>query len=641
MSGDGVTTPLTNTPSGAQPLRAIIYIRVSTPGQSEEAGSTSLDVQLQACRKKAAELGATVIDVVQDIHTGTEVLERPGMRKLTDELVPTLRPDFIIAFHPWRFARTWPVYGYILVVTEPYGVSLRTVHLDQIGSGALQSLMTAMVVGSGQLDNEQRRTSSMANMRARMEAGKYRPGNKPPYGYRFGHDGEGRSQRKTHLIPDEDPTPDGKPATAPVVRRMYAALAGGMKLMALAHELNEEGVPTAAGAQEWTYRHVGQIIERELYRGITHLNTRKAVPVTGPRNPNTTRKPYRDEPRDEAEWIALKEPEKVVPPLVQPDVWAAANAQRTSNRATASRNNPDPTRYLFRGHVVCATCGKPVSCISQSRGRGDTTKRPSYRVAKRGHDHCGCAGRSMTAADLDAQAWRKVRDVLLHPVHVLADYQARIMAVSDDELATSQELTDLDTRCAAIAKKLVRTRALLEDEDDTAEIAVLKERRGELAAQLKAAQTEREAIVNRKAEWVAAREQFNDIEAWLTEAATDVDALDWHGAQERLRKLNVVVRLGTTQDTPRFVVDLAVPKYPRAFTVKRAGDRATPTAQERREKEARWHGPNGVYGGAGMPDWVAAQGGESCVVGGYSTTGCRGSTPSRVAPPHSARIAAR
>src|SRR5256714_14188871 len=66
------------------PLRAAIYVRVSTQGQEEDG--TSLDTQLERCRAHCAERGYTVAEehVYREVHTGTELWERKKLSQLRD-----------------------------------------------------------------------------------------------------------------------------------------------------------------------------------------------------------------------------------------------------------------------------------------------------------------------------------------------------------------------------------------------------------------------------------------------------------------------------------------------------------------------------------------------------------------------------
>jgi site-specific DNA recombinase len=89
------------------PLTAVIYLRVSTPGQVRRALNPegySLPGQRAACKRLAADLGATVIaEYVEPGRTGTNT-RRPALQRMLAEL-DTLKPNFVIFYDLSRSAR--------------------------------------------------------------------------------------------------------------------------------------------------------------------------------------------------------------------------------------------------------------------------------------------------------------------------------------------------------------------------------------------------------------------------------------------------------------------------------------------------------------------------------------------------------
>ena len=60
--------------------RAIIYARVSTTRQADDG--VSIDAQIEQCHKKAAEMGAAVLQVFRDDGiTGTSALKRHAFQR--------------------------------------------------------------------------------------------------------------------------------------------------------------------------------------------------------------------------------------------------------------------------------------------------------------------------------------------------------------------------------------------------------------------------------------------------------------------------------------------------------------------------------------------------------------------------------
>jgi site-specific DNA recombinase len=88
--------------------RAIVYMRVSTKAQADRDGNAegySLPTQRTACRLRAEQLGAVVVDEYIDKDTGTRVDKRPAMLALIERVKQERDVDFVIVHQLSRFAR--------------------------------------------------------------------------------------------------------------------------------------------------------------------------------------------------------------------------------------------------------------------------------------------------------------------------------------------------------------------------------------------------------------------------------------------------------------------------------------------------------------------------------------------------------
>ena len=93
-------------------MNVAIYARVSTTQQAEHG--YSLETQIEACKKKAVELGATSIkEYVDDGYSGA-YLERPALDSLRDALSAKLH-DCVIIYDTDRLARDTML---LLLITE-------------------------------------------------------------------------------------------------------------------------------------------------------------------------------------------------------------------------------------------------------------------------------------------------------------------------------------------------------------------------------------------------------------------------------------------------------------------------------------------------------------------------------------------
>ena len=82
--------------------RAVIYARVSTERQADEG--LSVESQIQACRRKADELGAAVVNVYRDDGISGRTDARPGFRAAIHHCT-LVGADFMVCWSSSRFAR--------------------------------------------------------------------------------------------------------------------------------------------------------------------------------------------------------------------------------------------------------------------------------------------------------------------------------------------------------------------------------------------------------------------------------------------------------------------------------------------------------------------------------------------------------
>jgi site-specific DNA recombinase len=93
-----MTTEASDTP----PKRALIYLRVSTPGQAEDG--FSLDSQLDLCRKHAESKGWALVDTITNGGVSGRSLDRNGLSKA---LQPAREGeiDILLSYDVDRFCR--------------------------------------------------------------------------------------------------------------------------------------------------------------------------------------------------------------------------------------------------------------------------------------------------------------------------------------------------------------------------------------------------------------------------------------------------------------------------------------------------------------------------------------------------------
>ena len=114
------------TPTPRQALRVAIYCRVSSAGQE---GNSSLDTQAERCRTYASERGWIVTEVFREVHTGSELFERPQLNRLR-EVVRSHDCDVVLAYALDRLSRSQAHLGFLLSEFDHLGVRLALVTED-------------------------------------------------------------------------------------------------------------------------------------------------------------------------------------------------------------------------------------------------------------------------------------------------------------------------------------------------------------------------------------------------------------------------------------------------------------------------------------------------------------------------------
>jgi site-specific DNA recombinase len=109
VTSQGVTRDSSWSDNGDSPTRtAAIYLRVSTVRQARSGGEAegySIPAQRQACRRKAEELGASVVDEYIDAGASARSADRPALQALLHRLRQQRDIDYVLVHKLDRLAR--------------------------------------------------------------------------------------------------------------------------------------------------------------------------------------------------------------------------------------------------------------------------------------------------------------------------------------------------------------------------------------------------------------------------------------------------------------------------------------------------------------------------------------------------------
>ncbi len=424
--------PSTN---GHGPKRAVLYARVSTDEQARSG--YSLAQQIEALREYAALKGYEVLDEVEDAGQSGASLERPGMDRVRD-LVAAGGVSVVLAQDRDRFARE-PAYHYLLRREfEENGTKIRA--LNDRGDESPEGELTDGILD--QLAKYERAKTAERSRRGKLRKareGKIIANNGVDYGFKY------NDARDSYEVDAQ---------TMPVVRRIFAMVAGGLPLNAVAERLTGEGVELPYSRyrrlKRWnvtfirdcivgddvyrphTFEEISTLVRPEVASrldpeksyGIWWFNRRrsKATQISVPDSNGGRRykQRVRYAPRPREEWIAVPVPDSGVPR----EIVDAARQAIKHNRAPSNAGR----RFweLSGGFVRCGLCGHVMdSHTTANPGRPVYFYYACRTRYKKGVEACS-NGKYLAAAKVEALVWEGVTKLLKDPEQLRADLDAMI-----------------------------------------------------------------------------------------------------------------------------------------------------------------------------------------------------------------------
>jgi site-specific DNA recombinase len=526
-------------------MRAAIYVRVSSQGQADGA---SLPSQEAAARDYAERHGYTVAHIYREVHTGTELYERPQMTLLREGL-RAKQFDTIICHSVDRLSRDPLHLGTIIGEAENVGVTVQfvTEPLDSTPEG----MLVRYIVGyAGKVEHQRIKERTERGKRQRLESGRLSGYGTAPFGYRWGDDDPtDRRKRKTHLVLDE--------ATAPIAARMFAMAAEGHSLGKIVHWLAEQGIPTPKGNATWTRRTLHGILKNPAYTGTAIGQRRQHVTERRQEQNRRYAKKASDKVtvnHDRPLEQQVRLPDGVIPPIVDLQTFEAVAQRLKRNQAESSRNSSNPEAFLLRaGFVVCGYCGAPLTArmlgTLQSRKSAERVKRAYYAHPPRSSNVRQECGRhnSILAEEVDRQVWEDIWHIIEYPETLIANAER---AMADDP--TAADLAALDRQLASFSRQLDNlTRAVGNADDDDVRAALMDQLKL-LTTNKRQAEAERATLGARQSAWQANRDGLGGFVAFLRNVRENWRTLDYLGRRRVLAWLQVKVRLYDRDADPRW-----------------------------------------------------------------------------------------
>lgn len=352
--------------------RAVIYIRVSTSKQADtdfDPDGLSLPAQRDACLRKAAELGAEVVDEYMDRGESAKTADRPQFQAMIRRITEDRDVDFVILDKINRFARNRRDDANVLFELRKAGAALISVkeNIDDTPAG---KLMHGILATLAEFESANNGTEALKGMTQKARVG-------------------------------------GTPGRAPIGYKNVRLPKPGSKMGVAIVEVDDERAPHIRWAfeqyatGEWTTQTLADALEARGLRSVP-IGDRPAKPIAKNRVAHVLANPY---------YIGLvtfrgMQYEGRHDPLIEPALFAQVQAV-LKDRANSGEKTQKHHHYL-KGTVFCGECGSRL-VFSRNTGRGGTYDYFKCQGQQNGVD---CSIRYLRADDVEAKVesvWREVQ----------------------------------------------------------------------------------------------------------------------------------------------------------------------------------------------------------------------------------------
>lgn len=347
--------------------KAIIYARVSTTRQADDG--VSIDAQIEQCERKAAELGAAVIQIFRDDGiTGTSALKRHAFQRAINYCAYN-DIDYFIVWSTSRFARNKIDAASYKQILKESGTRLvyvsMSINSDTDEGWFTDSLMEIM-------DEHYSRQVSRDTKRSMMKnAGEgFYNGGRTPLGYVAVKVGKRRK-----LVPE--------PSETGLIQEIFRRFANGESAVSICRELNNAGI--SYRGVEFQSASLSRLLKNKVYIGLTIFN-------------RTTKRKL----NPESEWI-IRETHKAI---IDKQIFDKVQTRFTPR--TVTTGSPNST-FFFTGILRCGSC-KSALIIETATGRNRTY---SYYNCGRFRKGYTCKSRRIPARQFDKYLLEIVLEKLL------------------------------------------------------------------------------------------------------------------------------------------------------------------------------------------------------------------------------------
>jgi site-specific DNA recombinase len=374
-------------------MRAAIYVRVSTPKQTE---NQTIEQQIIRLKTHIEEQGwiLKADHIYRDDGYSGAKLNRPGLDSLRDRAA-LAEFDIVLVTVPDRLSRNYVHQMLLIEEFERHHIRVEFLERpmsDKPHDRLLLQIRSAVAEYERTLIGERMRRGRLMKYRA----GQLLPWGRRPYGYQ--------------LDPERPRNPAGvrlDEAEAAMVAEIFAwYLEPRGTWYQVAKRLNELGVRTPLGKKGWQTSTIRGILTNPAYTGTAYANRMRTVPA---KQRSSALRPVGSGQstviRPKEEWIPIP-----VPSIVSEETFERVQAKLAQNQKAASRNNKRH-QYLLRGLVSCGHCRLSATGRTLNRKyhydicHGRRNPLHTFRNQP-------CTARYAPASQLDELVWQDLCQVL-------------------------------------------------------------------------------------------------------------------------------------------------------------------------------------------------------------------------------------
>lgn len=427
--------------------KAVIYCRVSSVGQDETHGGTSLVTQFASCKAKCDALDLEVVAYHEDVKSGASYLTRAGLQAALKDLEAG-RASHLVVYDLSRYSRDLEHQTTIKKRVQACGATLVfcTADYDDTPEGNLLFGINGVIATFERLKTRER---SVIGRQAKAQSGQQPARSFRPFGYKIiqkrdvirgTHTEE--QLGKYEVVEDE----------AKWVRQVFSRYAAGESLNQLCLWLMRSGVKPPRQGAMWRASNLKRIMENPTYKGRAYFGRTRRM-ETEAQTPNGCRKRVTYAAQPESEWTLLE-----CPALVDEKMWIRCQERLRESRALYG-GRPD-RKYLLTGIFRCSRCGMSMRGLRQwwdNKGGRGFQQTYSCRWGRKHHrpDYPICDRSRYEANTIEAAVLHCIEQMACNPANIMALYEAQQEALRHD--GAPGELKQIEVALEALDKKELAT----------------------------------------------------------------------------------------------------------------------------------------------------------------------------------------